>query len=197
MNTDAEGSFKLDNPATTITDQTALVIGGTGMLRPAVHQLINCGMTVLLVSRRPGRAAPYKDGLGEFIPVEADWGKPEALVDSVLTATDGCSVSHVIVWVHSPYRTAVIRALEQVIAPDAVVINVWGSANQDPREVRLAETSELPGIDTRDVLLGYIRAAGASRWLTHAEISEGVLSTLNRTEHIHTVGQIEPWDQHP
>lgn len=177
--------------------QTTLVIGGTGMLRPAVHQLLKRGMRVLLVSRRPRRAVPHQEGPGELIPITAEWQKPEALVDAVLMAIDGHPVTHVIVWVHSPYRTAIISELDRAVDANTVVVNVWGSASQDPREVRAAEMGTLAGRDTRDLVLGYAREAGASRWLTHAEISDGVLHVLNGTEPVHIVGQIDPWDQRP
>lgn len=180
----------------TDSDQTVLVIGGTGMLHPAVHQLVDRGMTVLLVSRKPYRAAPSQDGPGQFIPVPAQWQQPAALADAVQAATGGC-VSHVLVWVHSPYRSAVLAALDQVIAPNAVVVNVWGSASQNPREVALAEADSLPGREIRDLLLGYVSEDGRARWLTHTEVSDGVLQTLDGSESVHVVGQIDPWDQRP
>lgn len=176
---------------------TALVIGGTGMLRPAVHQLLDRGTRVILVSRRPSRATPREEGPGVLVPVAAEWQKPEALADSVLAATDGRPVTHVILWVHSPYRSAVISQLYRIVGPRAVVVQVWASARQDPREVRGAEAGTLPGGAIRDVLLGYAREAGASRWLSHAEISAGVLGALDRTESVQVVGQIDPWDERP
>lgn len=174
-----------------------LVIGGTGMLRPAVHELVDRGRRVVVASRRPEQAARPETGRGRFVPVVVDWQEPETLVDSIVTATGGRSVTHVVVWVHSPYRTAVMRELDRVVASDAIVVQVWGSAGEDPRNVLATELVTLPDRRMRDVILGYVREARVSRWLTHTEISDGVLHALDRAEALEVVGQIDLWDQRP
>lgn len=174
-----------------------LLIGGTGMLRPAVHQLVDRGRRVVVASRRPDRAAPPAAGRGEFVPVVAAWQKPEALSDSIVSATGGHPVTHVVVWVHSPYRTAVMGELEHTVASDAIVVQVWGSAGEDPRNVLATERVTLPGRRMRHVILGYAIEAKVSRWLTHTEISDGVLRALDRPEALQIIGQIDPWDHRP
>lgn len=179
------------------TSGDVLVIGGTGMLRPAVHELVDRGQTVVVASRRPERAAPPGPGQGRFVPVVATWQEPVALVDSIIAATGGRSVTVAVVWVHSPYRIAVMHELDRVVAPGALVLQVWGSAGEDPRNVRAAELVRLPGRSMRDVILGYAGEAGASRWLTHTEISEGVLGALDLPETDQVIGQLDPWDERP
>lgn len=174
-----------------------LVIGGTGMLRPAVRELVEHGLRVLVASRRPDRASPPEAVRGGFVPVVADWQEPESLVDAVVTAAGGLPVTHVVVWVHSPYRTAVMGELDRVVASDAIVVQVWGSAGEDPRSALVTEQATLPGRRMRDVVLGYVNEARGSRWLTHMEISEGVVHALDRPEALQVVGQIDPWNQHP
>lgn len=174
-----------------------LIIGGTGMLRPAVHELIDRGRRVVVASRRPEQAARPETGRGRFVPVIADWQDPETLIDSIVTATGGRSVTQVVVWVHSPYRTAVMGELEHVVTSDAIVVQVWGSAAEDPRKVLATELVTLPGRSMRDVILGYAIEARASRWLTHTEISDGVLHALDRPGALQVIGQIDPWDQRP
>lgn len=174
-----------------------LVIGGTGMLRPAVRDLVEHGLRVLVASRRPDRAAPPETARGRFVPIVADWQNPKTLVDAVASATGGQPVTHVLVWVHSPYRTAVLSELQPLVASDAIVVQVWGSAGEDPRSALATEQATLPGRRMRNVVLGYAREAGASRWLTHTEISAGVLNALDRPEALQVIGQIDPWNQHP
>lgn len=108
-----------------------LFIGGTGILRPAVHELVDRGHRVVVVSRWPEQAVRPETGLGEFVPVRSD----------------------------------------------AIVVQIWGSAAEGPRKV----------------ILGYTREAGVSRWLSHTEISDGVLGALDRPEALHVIGQIDPW----
>lgn len=175
----------------------ALVIGGTGMLRHAVHELVGRGSRVIAVSRNPDRAAPPQTSPGEFFPVAADWADPKSLVDAIAAATDERRAELVVVWVHTPYRAALMRELERVVAPDAIVVQVWGSAAQDPRGYLTTERVELPGRTSRDVFLGYVIRESGARWLTHREISEGVLHAIDQPEATHTVGQIDPWDQRP
>lgn len=174
-----------------------LVIGGTGMLRSAVYELVDRDLKVVVASRRPDRAARPATGRGEFVPVVAAWQEPQALVDAIVVATGGRLVTCVVVWVHFPYRAEMMRELARVVAPDAIVVQVWGSASQDPRDVRATEQVTLPGRRMCDVLLGYVSEAGVARWLTHTEISDGVLQALDRTEALQVVGQIDPWEQRP
>jgi hypothetical protein len=47
------------------------------------------------------------------------------------------------------------------------------------------------------VVLGFMVEAGASRWLTDAEISDGVRSAVTRDLAYSVVGQVEPWSARP
>lgn len=178
-------------------DEYVLVVGGTGMLRPAVHQLLERGLKVVAVARNPGRAAPDGTLGARFVAVVADWRDPASLVDAVQAATSGHRATQLIIWAHSPHREALMSELERVAAADAVVVHVWGSAGKDPREALVAQKDPTPGCAVRDVVLGYIEEDGVSRWLTHAEISTGVLGALDGPDGTHLVGQVDPWDQRP
>src|SRR5699024_6492623 len=130
--------------------QTVLIIGGSGMLLPAVRTLLERGATVMVVARRPDRAAPPASTAGEFIPVQGQWSEPGVLVDRVLASARHRNISlplihGAIVWVHSPHRRAVLDELDRLLAPDATVLQLWGSATRDPRDVMDAEAhSEYP-----------------------------------------------------
>lgn len=111
-----------------------LVVGGTGMLRPMVHELVSSGATVLVVARRPSQGAPVKPSTGRFIPVTADWARPEQLADAILMASGGRQVTTAVLWIHSPYRSSVLQELKRAIAEMATVIQVRGSAGPDVAE---------------------------------------------------------------
>lgn len=177
--------------------RNVLVIGGTGMLRHAVHELVDRGSRVVVVARNPDGAAPSETGAGEFVPIAADWEAPGSLIDAVSEALNGRRVELVVVWVHAPYRMPLMLELERVVASDAVVVQVWGSAGRDPREALTGERVLLSGRTNRDVVLGYIAGDDGPRWLTDLEISDGALRAIDQAEASRVIGQIDPWSQRP
>lgn len=189
-----------------ISDHRAiLVIGGTGMLRPAVTSLVNRGMTVLVVARRPHRGAPQKPSMGLHIPVEADWNDPKTLAQRVQAVledrlTPRPMVQGAIIWIHSPYRQAVLDQLEHVLSPEARLLQLWGSAAQDPRQVMAAEDHTVRSWDTRHLFLGYQRDDGVSRWLTSLEVSQATLHAWDdesKGNHRFIAGELDPWSHRP
>lgn len=179
------------------SSEYAVVIGGTGMLRPAVHTLLKRGLKVVVVARRPDRAAPPDELQDQFVPVVGDWSDPETLVEHVLAATGQRLAKYLIVWAHSPHQEALMHELERVVAQDAVVVWVWGSAGRDPHEVLTEHADSFAGHRVRHVVLGYLSGVNGSRWLTHTEISTGVLNAIESTREIHVVGRLDPWDRRP
>lgn len=173
-----------------------LVVGGTGMLRPAVHALLERGRDVALLARRPARGAPGAPTPGTFLPVAGDWTAPSGLADDVLAATDGRHVTTVVAWVHAPHRAAVLEGLPAATIAGAAVIHLWGSAARDSRQT--IEEIDLGGDRrARHVLLGYRSTQAGSRWLTDGEISAAVLRALDGSAAAVVAGQLDPWDQRP
>lgn len=183
------------------TDELAptLVIGGTGMLRPAVRTLLESGHDVAIIARRPECGAPGADTAGRFLPITGDWRDPSSLSDRIRATGHAGRIPTVIAWVHDPHRPAVMESIDAVIAPDATVVHLWGSVGQDPRDL-------VPAFDpvdrrrVRHVVLGYMphgRHGADARWLTDAEISTAVLQALDSDERITVAGRIEPWHRRP
>ena len=54
-----------------------------------------------------------------------------------------------------------------------------------------------PNIQYRQVILGFVIEGGRSRWLTHAEISGGVLDAVRNDRLFSIVGTVEPWSLRP
>lgn len=173
-----------------------LVVGGTGMLRPAVHQLCAHGARVLVIARHPQRATPMDDLSGEFVPVAADWAQPEKLASATHGAMTGEKAQAAVLWIHSKFQESVTSALAGIIAPDAPVVRLWGSAGRDPRET-LPPGGALAGHDVRNVVLGYQKSGSTSRWLSDAEISDGAIRALTNPEALQQVGHVDPWSQRP
>lgn len=179
-----------------MTLRRALVLGGTGMLAGAATSLLDDGWHVVLPSRRrPALPATNGDGRpGTAQWVHADWTDPADLAKSAGAALGGAA-DLLVAWVHREVRTAVLRAVGPLLAPGAPVVEVHGSASANP----LGGCPEpvLADHPTQQVVLGFVRHAGRTRWLTHEEISAGVLDAVNRAltgrpSHVHQVGEFRP-----
>ncbi|WP_017612769.1 Rossmann-fold NAD(P)-binding domain-containing protein [Nocardiopsis salina] len=179
------------------TERELLVVGGTGMLRPAVHDLLGSGARVVLVSRRPERAAAGAPDRGRLVPVAADWSAPERLGEAVREATGGRPMAEALLWVHTPYDEGVHASLDPLLSADATVVQLWGSAGADPRLSRPLPGQYAPPRAYRSVVLGFADTARATRWLTDREVSDGALRALSDAAPEQIVGRVEPWSDHP
>lgn len=172
----------------------ALVLGGTGMLAGVAAALIDDGWYVVLPSRRrPANPATNGNGHGAHW-VKADWTIPAELTGAVREALGG-PADLLVAWVHREVRTSVLRAVAPLLAPGAAVVEVHGSASANP--VGGCPAPILADHPTQQVVLGYVRHAGRTRWLTHDEISAGVLAAVRRAlagkaPHVHQVGEFRP-----
>jgi hypothetical protein len=169
----------------------ALVLGGTGMLAGAAAALLDDGWHVVLPSRRQ----PATSGAHW---VKADWTNPSALADAVGDALGG-PADLLVAWVHREVRTGVLRAVAPLLAPGAPVVEVHGSASANP--LGGCPDAVLAGHPTQQVVLGYVQHAGRTRWLTHQEISAGVLDAVHRALEgrpaaVHQVGDFRPVHTH-
>ncbi|MGH3438332.1 MAG: hypothetical protein ACRDRN_17930 [Sciscionella sp.] len=178
----------------------ALVVGGSGMLSGCTATLVADGWHVVTPSRRYG-PIPDRDQAGarRALWVPADWNDPEAFTEGARDALGGAA-DLLVVWVHSSYRRAVLRALATLLRSSAPVIEVHGSAAADP--LTGCPEPKLPGHPTQQVVLGFVRSGGRVRWLTNAEIADGVLAAVRRAlsgrpPMLHQVGELRPWALHP
>lgn len=172
----------------------ALVLGGTGMLAGVASALLDDGWHVVLPSRRrPGNPLTNGNGRGA-VWVKADWTLPQALADTAGKALGG-PADLLVAWVHREVRTGVLKAVLPLLKEDAPVVEVHGSASANP--VGGCPDPILDNHPTQQVVLGYVRHAGRTRWLTHDEISDGVVAAVRRAlagrpPHVHQVGEFRP-----
>jgi hypothetical protein len=174
----------------------ALVLGGTGMLAGVAAALLDDGWFVVIPSRRrPAEPVTNGNGRGGGAQwVKADWTVPATLADAAREALGG-PADLLVAWVHREVRTGVLRAVSPLLADGAPVIEVHGSASANP--VGGCPDPILGEHPTQQVVLGYVRHAGRTRWLTHEEISAGVLDAVRRAlagkpPHVHQVGEFRP-----
>ena len=170
-----------------------LVVGGTGMLSGLVEALAGDGGRLSLLSRRSSQA-PIGTGY------DCDYNDDQAFAAALDAAVARSGpVDLAVAWFHTLKIAAPRLLAEQV---NGRLFQVLGSATADPahpgRLARAAKVAEgLPECRLRQVVLGFRCEAGGSRWLTQAEISDGVLDAVRSDRASTIVGQVEPWSLRP
>ncbi|MBW4719925.1 hypothetical protein [Saccharothrix obliqua] len=198
-----------------MSGRTALVLGGTGMLKGCADELLAQGWQVVLPSRRPpraGTAARAALGRPGQVPqsrteadsqaaaeggrwVRADWARPDELAERVREVL-AAPADLLVAWVHPSYREPVLRAVAPLLAPDAPVVEVHDSSGISSRHG--LPDPVLPGHPTQQVVLGIVRHGRGTRWLSHEEASVGVLAAVRRAVEgkapsVHQVGDVDTW----
>ncbi len=141
----------------------AVVVGGTGMLAPAARELAARGHTLTSVARRHADLGPGVTSM------ELDYGDTETLREALARATASRGPIELAVgWIHTDAPEAP-GAIAEALAPGARFVQVFGT--------RVWPLERVPvHVVRRQVLLGSVDG----RWLTHEEISAGVLSRSTR-----------------
>jgi molybdopterin-guanine dinucleotide biosynthesis protein A len=149
----------------------ALVVGGTVMLAAATRALADRGHVVTCIARRDVR-------LGDGVTVQpVDYREPELLRDALARATTARGpIELAVCWIHTDAPEAP-RIVAAALAPGARLLQVFGT--------RLWPLVDVPlHVAYRQVLLG----ERDGRWLTHEEISSGVLKAMVADRPVAVVG---------
>ncbi len=165
---------------------TVLVVGGTGMLAPAVRWLLDTGRTVVLVARR---ASAFERDAGDLVAIDTDWSDAHELAEAVRRSPLRRHVGAVLLWVHLPHRDPVAVALDAVLPRDAMVVRLWGTGSGQPRE-DARRAPQLAGRTVCETYLGSVSEPHGWRWLTHDEISTGALEALAGDAREQTIGEL-------
>lgn len=160
------------------------------MLAGCVEALTSEGWYVVSPSRRRP-----KDAHGA-VWVQADWARPGELAERAEIALGG-PAELLVAWVHGSFRGPVLRALSPLLDEGCPVVEVHGSASANP--VQGCPEPVLASHPTQQVVLGYLRHAGRTRWLTHRETADGVMAGVRRAldgrrHAVHQVGEFRPWN---
>ena len=152
----------------------ALVVGGTGMLAAVPPFLARRGYAVTAIARD---SIPRGPGV---TVVQVDYRDDNALRGALARATASHGPFELAVcWIHTdaPQAPAIVVGC---LGPGARLVQVFGT--------RVWPLDDVPlHIAYRQVLLGSMDG----RWLTHAEISGGVLEAIDADRPVSVVGQRE------
>ena len=180
-----------------------LVVGGSGMLAGLCTALAEAGRVVSVIGRDPGRLEKLAQLPGLY-PVAVDYRDPDAL-DLALRGTVEARgpIERAVCWIHlstAPEAAALIAR-----RTGRLFCHVLGSAAGDPARPGFVASwrnrvlQARPGLAYRTVILGFVPrvGGGSSRWLSHDEISGGVLGALATAGSVTIVGSVHPWSARP
>lgn len=193
----------------------ALVIGGTGMLRGTVLGLAHRHRVVYVIARRSDAlqelAAQVQREGGLIEPIGVDYRESRVLASGLrnVIARHG-PIDLVVSWIHSDAPDAA-RIIAEIIAAESIRegrndqrpglrwFDVLGSATADPDNAfdTLPHPARMPDFLYRSVVLGFVPEGNRSRWLTHDEISGGVLSAIEADSVRTVIGRVRPWSLRP
>lgn len=190
-----------------MTRSHTLLVGATGMLRGAAVELGRHSAHVTSIARTESSLAHLDRDLRgtgcAHHPVPLDYRAVDRFTDALVTATTECGpIDLAVGWFHASGRGASL-ALAEVLSrqgTDARYFRVLGSAAADPTASRDEDSptiAELPDLHTRSIVLGFVVTGNRSRWLTDAEISDGVLRAIETDAAETVVGTVQPWSRRP
>ena len=173
----------------------ALVVGGTGMLSRVSLWLLNQGYHVSIIARNP---KPMKDLIEQtdlnnhITPLLLDYNNYAELQKKVhTTISENGGIDIVVAWIHStaPEALKIIAAEVSISKSRWDLIHILGSSS-DLKKVK--REAILPkNCSYHQVQLGFFIEGNHSRWLTHKEISDGVIEAIEKRKKILTIGQID------
>ncbi len=176
----------------------ALVIGGTGMLADTTLWLVKNGYDVSVIGRNANRMECFiskSSNPSRVTPILVDYLDIALLKEKLEeTIAHNGPIELVIAWIHS-YAETVLESIASEISGIWKLFHVLGSSanlNEIKDKIHLLDITHY-----RQVQPGFIMENGQSRWLTHKEISQGVIDAIQYDRSINIVGTLQPWEQRP
>jgi len=176
-----------------------LVIGATGILRPAAHHLLQHGVDVVAVGRDPARFDALREATadtpGTLIELPAD-AASRSFADELdaLLLRDSTTLSDVLAY--APATTvAVLTALsvDGAIPTVEVVTSAVARPGGPDRPWTLGDLPERPW---RRLVLGWWYRDGVPTWHDADQISAAALAVRDGTGD-HLLGSVTPWSDRP
>ena len=171
-----------------------LVVGGTGILRPAAEELARRGHTVTVVARHPVDETP------QIFAASVDVRSTRALkatLDDAIAARGPFGLG----LVYAPFAPA--SSMEAIAKRSSdrliyVLTSQWAAPNADRTERDGWAPDGACGRHlTQHIILGWKYGTEGPRWHTPEEVSFGVLAAIEHGSHETTLGTLRPWSERP
>jgi hypothetical protein len=151
----------------------AFIVGGTGMLAAASARFAGAYGDVFLAARDP---APLAEKTGAMA-LPFDWSDKKNATAVLKSLAEGPPFDLVVSWLHDDGLWCV-PFLEALPKKNGRSIRVHGSAAGDPGKGLTTDPAPRDGIVRQNVVLGWVSEGTGRRWLTHEEISRGVMKAF-------------------
>lgn len=182
-----------------------LIVGGTGMLKEVCLYFAKHSFSVSVIAGNQSGLNKVIESKGEhgFInPIKVDYTDYKPLEEKIKSAIDNYGkIETAVCWIHStapeaPFIVADVLNIQNI---KCKYFHILGSANVEPHGQNIKfemSISKYENIIYRKIILGFIVEEETSRWLTDAEISNGVIDAVNNDRDTFIVGTVEPWEKH-
>ncbi|MCM2674162.1 hypothetical protein [Alkalicoccobacillus plakortidis] len=182
--------------------KNVLIFGGTGMLLQTTKWLDRQTENVVVFGRTQSKNAwlvERKNKVG-FEFYKLDYQETDKLKLAIHEIVSNVGVIDcVVAWIHSgaaPKALSTILDELQVVQQEPYhLFHIKGSSES----IKSIQTKmDVPANCLyREVLLGFYYDGQQSRWLTHHEISTGVIEAISEDVKTKTIGVLTPWEKRP
>jgi len=185
--------------------QHTLVIGGTGMLAGATRELAGRSEILTAVARTTRSLRALVDSVAAtdcvLHEVALDWSDREAFLSGLADRIERTGPpSLVLAWLHRDDLGPEIARAVGAEGTACAFFQVRGSAAANPAAPAssLSDDPRIPAnVNHHEVILGFRLEGSGSRWLTHEEISGGVLEAIAEARPRRIIGTVTPWERRP
>lgn len=156
------------------------------------------GYHVSVIGRNPKKMQRLLDQTpAQLTPVLVDYTNTNELAKQLHYVQQQNGPIHLVVaWIHAN-GTRVIPCLTEFLPRfqswDLFHVNGSSSNLEDIK----SKTAVPPHVNYHQIQLGFKIEGGLSRWLTHEEISDGVIKVIQENKTKHIIGTITPWEKRP
>jgi hypothetical protein len=169
----------------------ALVVGGSGMLAGLCRSLATDGWQTTVVGRDRAKLARATADV-RLHPVSVDYEDLAAFSTALAAAAAARGpITLAVCWIRSWASRSLLTAADAV-AVRGRLFHVLGSQASDASGGVIAELGARRDLHYRRVQLGAVGDAADRRWLTDAEISDGVYAAIAADRPYYLVGTVVP-----
>ncbi len=136
-------------------------------------------------------------------PISVDYRDTRGLLQALLQARQRFGpIGPCVVWIHSTAPEAPLAIAGAVATPVQACpyFHLLSSQAVDPASPERGwRTSfeQFPRIEYHEVILGFVQGPEGSRWLTHREVCEGVMTAIEMRVPRFIIGTVTPWSARP
>lgn len=179
----------------------AFIVGGTGMLKDVSKWLIeNYTYTTVLARNKERLNLLTSVNIQTNLQLLAlDYKNTKRLREAIShTIKQNGPIDVLVTWIHSDAPQAIPGILEEIGINQEQTFHYYHIKGSSHHLNSIISPISVPShCDYHEIQLGFVIEGETSRWLTHDEISKGVISAIKDQRRETVIGQLEPWEARP